>query len=324
MVSEGSPETVGVAVVIPAHNESAVLPACLDDVIAQDFCGPLHIVVVANGCTDDTAALARCRAAAAEARGFRLDVIELERSGKPAALNAGDSLCPFGIRIFLDADVELSPNAVSALVARLDPICGMQLCAPRLRVAPPRNSLTRSYARLWGRLPYVSQRVIGCGIYAVTSAGRARWGAFPDIISDDKFARLHFSDAEQCIAAEAWYRIHFPERFGELLAIRGRWCRGNDEVATRFPHLLVNDEARYRAAIGFVLSHPLLWRDAPIAAFVYLAGRWIAFRARGVGTRRWERSSSSRVPNRGRADSLIVAGPAGGSGDERDGPPPIS
>jgi glycosyltransferase involved in cell wall biosynthesis len=301
MVPERFREAASVAIVIPAHNESDVLPACLDDVIAQDFCGPLHIVVVANGCTDDTAALARRRNAAAQARGHRLEVIELERPGKAAALNAGDARCPPGIRVFLDADVELSPNAIAAVAARLDPASGAHLCAPRLLVVPPRNPLTRSYARLWGRLPYVSARVIGCGIYAVTREGRARWGAFPDIISDDKFVRLHFSADEQCIASDAWYGVHFPERFVEMLAIRGRWCRGNDEVAAQFPELLVNDEARCRASVGFVARHPSLWRDAPTAALVYLAGRWLAFRARGVGTRRWERSSSSRLADRQRA-----------------------
>jgi peptidoglycan/xylan/chitin deacetylase (PgdA/CDA1 family)/GT2 family glycosyltransferase len=48
-----------VSIVVPAHNEEALLPRCLDALLAQDYSGPLEILVIDNASTDRTAALAR-------------------------------------------------------------------------------------------------------------------------------------------------------------------------------------------------------------------------------------------------------------------------
>jgi glycosyltransferase involved in cell wall biosynthesis len=46
-------------VVVPAFNESELLPACLVSLAKQDFQGTVEIIVVDNGSTDDTADVAR-------------------------------------------------------------------------------------------------------------------------------------------------------------------------------------------------------------------------------------------------------------------------
>jgi len=53
-------ESDAVAVVVPAHNESAVLPACLNSLLAaaRDCPAPVTVVVVLDDCSDDSAALA--------------------------------------------------------------------------------------------------------------------------------------------------------------------------------------------------------------------------------------------------------------------------
>ncbi|MGK5684231.1 glycosyltransferase [Actinoplanes sp. URMC 104] len=47
-----------IAVVVPAHNERDLLPACLDSLALAKAPVPVEVVVVADACTDDTAALA--------------------------------------------------------------------------------------------------------------------------------------------------------------------------------------------------------------------------------------------------------------------------
>ena len=46
-------------VIIPAHNEAAVIARCLDTLLEPPRPDRLDVVVVANGCTDDTADRAR-------------------------------------------------------------------------------------------------------------------------------------------------------------------------------------------------------------------------------------------------------------------------
>ncbi len=59
----GPVEAVGV--VVPAHDEETLLPACLAALrdAASALRLPVHVVVVADACTDQTAAVARATGA---------------------------------------------------------------------------------------------------------------------------------------------------------------------------------------------------------------------------------------------------------------------
>ena len=61
-----APSTPRFSVVIPALDEEAVLGTCLDALSAQTFAGPVEVIVVDNGSTDGTAALARRHGARVE------------------------------------------------------------------------------------------------------------------------------------------------------------------------------------------------------------------------------------------------------------------
>lgn len=74
-----------VSVIIPAHDEAAVIGRLLGALVDGDPEGRLEIVVGANGCTDGTAAVAR-------AVDPRILVAETERASKIAGLNAADGV----------------------------------------------------------------------------------------------------------------------------------------------------------------------------------------------------------------------------------------
>lgn len=59
-----------VAIAIPAYDEAERIGRCLDSLAAQDDPGTIVVVVVANNCSDATAAIARAP------RGVRVDVVE--------------------------------------------------------------------------------------------------------------------------------------------------------------------------------------------------------------------------------------------------------
>jgi cellulose synthase/poly-beta-1,6-N-acetylglucosamine synthase-like glycosyltransferase len=119
-----------VAVLIPAHNEQAVIGATLRCLVPT-LPPRARALVVADNCDDDTAAIARhCGAEAIERR-------DRQRRGKGYALD-------FGIRhlqqdppdavVFLDADCQVGPDTVRLLgdaAARLArPVQGLNLCDP--------------------------------------------------------------------------------------------------------------------------------------------------------------------------------------------------
>lgn len=110
----GSEECVSICVLIPAHNESAVILRTLTSI--SDGVGPkARILVVADNCNDDTAQIAR---------DYGVEVIErldTNRRGKGYALAFGIdhlSLLPPDVLVILDADCRPQAGAVAILAER--------------------------------------------------------------------------------------------------------------------------------------------------------------------------------------------------------------
>lgn len=245
-------------ILIPAHNEAEFVDACLGAVIASDpVAGAVEIVVVANACTDDTAERARGHAPAAERRGWTLKVIECAIPGKLNALALGEAAQTAPITVYLDADVTVSPGLLRELIEVLDrPDAAYASGTPR--VTAPASALSRAYGRFWSELPFVTTDVPGFGVFAVNRAGRQRWDAFPDIISDDTFVRLQFAPSER-FKVDASYTWPLVKGLSNLVRVRRRQNQGVDEIARLFPDLRRND-TRHRPAprqlAGRLLSDP--------------------------------------------------------------------
>lgn len=272
-------------IAIPASDEAGWIGGCLDALLASDAAaGPVRIVVAANGCRDATAAVARARAAAAAARGWRLEVLEIAEGGKPGALNEADAaLGPArGPRAYLDADIRVAPALLGELRAALDRP-EPAWASGRLEVAPAASALTRAYARIWTRLPFMTEGVPGAGLFAVNPAGRARWDRFPEIISDDTYVRLLFSPAERHGVA-ARYSWPMAEGFARLVRVRRRQDAGVAEIRARYPALLAN-EAKPRPGAGRLARLALA---DPAGAAVYAAIA-LAVRLPRPGRQRWSR-----------------------------------
>ncbi|MCP4435784.1 MAG: glycosyltransferase family 2 protein [Actinomycetia bacterium] len=285
--------TPAASLVIPAHNESTVLSRTLDGVLAQDVVAPLDVIVVPNGCSDDTAAVAAHFVERAREQGWELRVSELSEGSKTAALNHGDSLAHSDTRIYMDADVSISANTVSAVLDALDRE-GIHFAAPAMVPVPPESPLVRAYIDVWSQMPYVKQGGPGRGLYAVSPEGRSRWTEFPHITADDTFVRLHFDRSEALIAEEAEVEVRFASSISELIAVRGRKFRGLDELRARYPSLMEQDEPRGRVAVRTIVDNPELWLRAPVFIAVYALGKLQLRRARRRGDDSWARADSSR------------------------------
>jgi len=105
-----------IAVLMPAHNEAAVLRTTIDSATSQLLAGD-RLVVVADNCSDATAAIARQAGA---------EVVERQdslRRGKGFALDAGVRYLessPPDVVIVLDADCEIMPGALEELARVAD------------------------------------------------------------------------------------------------------------------------------------------------------------------------------------------------------------
>lgn len=210
------------SIVIAAHNEANVIGGCLDALAGQRFSGQVDVVVSANGCTDDTAAVAARPG---------VTVVDRPEAGKPGALNAGDAVATGFPRIYLDADIVVPPHGVAAVVARFDVLPRPLAVVPRRRVnTTGRPWPVKAYFSINDRLPAFRNGLFGRGMIALSEAGRARFDAFPPMVADDLYLDSRFSDAEKAELGEVVVVVEAPFTTRDLLRRLVRVRRGNAEM----------------------------------------------------------------------------------------------
>jgi len=203
------------SVVIPAHDEHAVIERCLRSLMD----GSLDVIVVANACHDDTAELAR----AAGAR-----VIETPVAGKAHALRLGDAECRAFPRLYLDADIELTADDVRLMVKTLD---DTPACAP----APHFDLTGASWAAR--RFHVVLQRLLGSrtglagvGAYMLSEPGHQRAFPMPDIIADDGWVHRSFTADERVVLDSVSVTVRPARTVAALIRRRARVRLGNRQL----------------------------------------------------------------------------------------------
>jgi glycosyltransferase involved in cell wall biosynthesis len=270
------------SVVIPAHDEARVLPRLLAG-LTDDR---LEVIVVANGCRDATAEVAR-------AAGVR--VVELAEGSKVAALNAGDAAASGFPRAYVDADIEVDAAALLAVADRLRR--GPELVAsPRLRLDLSAATWpVRAYYAVWELSSFRRRGHIGSGIYALSAEGRGRFAEFPDVIGDDRFVQGRFTPAERATVDDAEFVVRPPRTVAALLARGARIAAGNRELQRLglAGHAQTRGAA-FRELLAAVIRRPGLWAPFVIYLAVQLRTAALADRKLRADDRVWDRDETSR------------------------------
>lgn len=269
-----------------------------------------EIVVVANGCTDATAALAA---------GFAdVAVVEIEIASKSVALNAGDRAVTTFPRLYVDADVSMTSESLRATIAALETEDAVVASpAPRFDLSHASWTVRAFYAAFTG-LPYVRDNLVGLGVYGLSAAGRARFPDFPALTADDLFVQRLFDAHEVLVPGSGLpigpsFTVSVPRNLASLLEVRTRVARGNSEL-TSAEDLLARPDAddagdtpspprgaATTAGTVTALLHsagrrPQTVLPAAVYVAVTLAARRRARKAERSGAAvTWERDSSSRT-----------------------------
>jgi biofilm PGA synthesis N-glycosyltransferase PgaC len=108
--------TTPVTVVMTAHDQPKAVVVGLAYLAAQDYDGPVSVLLVDRASTDDTVAEAR---RAATQLGIELEVVVERREHRAHAYNTGLACVSTPVFVAVDAATFLHPSAVRLLVARL-------------------------------------------------------------------------------------------------------------------------------------------------------------------------------------------------------------
>jgi hypothetical protein len=315
-----------VSVVVPAHNEGAVLGRLLSGLLDGARPGSIEVVVVANGCTDDTADVARSFAAGEGAQGPAaggtggavVRVIETSVANKYHAMRLADAEIDAFPRVYVDADVELGYTGVMSLA---EVLCakdengsesggerhGEREEAKNVLAAAPEREVpldgcpwtVRWYYAVWERLPTVRSGLFGRGVIGVSEAGYQRLRVLPELMGDDLAASLSFTDAERRIVPDAVAIVHPPRTCRDLIRRRVRTATVTAQAGRRAELSKAGGEARTsRADLLGVLKEAPLTMAPRLAWFlcVTVVARRRARRMMAAGDySTWLRDESSRA-----------------------------
>lgn len=273
-----------ISVVIPAHNEAAVIGRCLQALPTDD----LEVVVVCNGCTDTTAEVAT-------RLGSHVRVETIPEASKTAALNHGDAVAAHFPRVYLDADTVLRRGAIEAMTRALE-LGDALAVGPTVQYDLSRSSRwVRSYYRIWSRLPSVGGDIVGCGVYALSEEGRARFDRFPDLLGDDHFVRDCFSPDERRVT-DAVSVVSAERTVRDLVRRKVRVFTGNRLVYVAQAGGRTRGRRRQTQWLDVVRRDPRLAFDLPIyltvTTLAKLLSRWRTWRGTHLD---WGRDDSSRA-----------------------------
>lgn len=287
------------SVVIAAHNEGSVIGRCLDALLAEARPGEFEVIVVANGCDDETASAARSR--------LGVQVIEVPEANKSIALNRGDAAATMSGRVYLDADIVVTTHQLRLL---RDALLGDDRCraaSAALAVVPDRHLdvsgrpwLVTGYFAISGRLPAFREGLFGRGLIGLNSAGRARFDRFPDLVADDLFLDSLFRPDEKVHLTSFATVVSTPRTTHDLVRRLVRVRRGNAQLRRALPGgeaspANVRPAKRWSWLLDVVIPRPSLTPAAFAYVGITVTASFLARRSRQTPTWGQDRSTRDEV-----------------------------
>jgi 4,4'-diaponeurosporenoate glycosyltransferase len=263
-----------VSVVIPARNEADRLPHLLGSLVAQTA-PPSEIVVVDDGSTDGTAEVAgsfpgvRVVTATAVPDGW---------TGKSWACATGVTATSGEVIVFLDADVDLAPDALASVVDTWARHGGMISVQPHHHIRRPVEALS---------LPFNVITMMGLGVGSLRPG--PQWGAAgPCVVTSRRdyaaaggHAAVRGEVAEDLALAERYLEVGLPIRcLGGGRRIRYRMYRDLRGIVEGWSKNLATGASRTPRLRGLLIG---LWVTAVLTALLEVFGAVTDPSSVGVG-----------------------------------------
>jgi hypothetical protein len=221
--------------------------------------------------------------------------LETPVASKSAAINLGDRTASHFPRFYVDADVEVSVEAIRETcqeLARENVMAASPRIAWNLRRS---NWFVRAFYLVWRQQPYFDDGRLGSGVYALSEEGHRRLGKIPDITADDEYVRTLFKKNERATAFQQEFVVTPPTSLRELVNIKTRSRRGNQQIRNKFEELNHDSGTRKAQFLLRILARPQLWHRFPVYLAVVLATEVGAARTAHLShCNLWERDYSSR------------------------------
>ncbi|MCL2725628.1 MAG: glycosyltransferase [Polyangiaceae bacterium] len=221
---------MNVSILVPAHNEAANIETLLESLLTQETreAHIIEIVIVASGCTDNTAELAR---KAARGRPGMHVVVQERRAGKVAAINeylhVRDKRAD--VIVISSADIRVGPDVVEKIVCcmRDRPTVGMVGAHP-VPDNDTNSMLGRMVHVLWELHHRVAVETPKMGELVAFRASLVDRVSELSVVDEASVEDIVLSKGyELAYLGDAMVTNHGPERLSEYFEQRRRIARGH-------------------------------------------------------------------------------------------------
>jgi biofilm PGA synthesis N-glycosyltransferase PgaC len=237
-----------VTILVAVYNEADSIGSSLYSIFLQDYAGSIHVIVINDGSTDDTALIVnKLRSAHSN-----LELINLQQNGgKAAALNHGLAQCKTDIVITIDADSYILKDGVRHLVGRYlsDPINTKAVAGEILIRNSRENWITK--AQEWDyflgiatikRIQSLFQgTLVAQGAFSLYDKKTVlALGGWPEMVGEDIVLTWKILNAGYRVghAEDALAFTDCPNTLRKFVNQRRRWSRGLIEAFKANPKIL--------------------------------------------------------------------------------------
>lgn len=230
-----------ISILVACYNESGNIAGTLTSLMAQDYPGRMQVLVLDDGSTDDSVAVARATIAAAGMQaGREFRVVEGGRNvGKAGVLNRGLALATAATVLTVDGDCWVYEDAVQMLVERYmsDPLGTRAVAGAVLVNNSRRNWLTK--AQEWDYFHGIAAvkrmqsmyhgTLVAQGAFSLYDrAALKEVGGWPECVGEDIVVTWALLERGHrvgyCEDAIAFTKV--PETLDMFAKQRKRWSRG--------------------------------------------------------------------------------------------------
>ncbi len=231
----------GVTVLVPCYNEASAVADTITSLARQRYSGDAEYLIMDDGSTDATLAIARTAVAALPPeRQARFKVIAAERNeGKSAVLNRGLEIARYALIASIDGDCWLAPNGLERIVERYlgDPPDTRAVAGTILVRNSRKNWLTRvqewdyfhGIAAIKRMQSMYHGTLVAQGAFSLYDRELLRkLGGWPHCVGEDIVLSWAILDAGFRIGhcEDALVFTNVPETFHQFAHQRKRWSRG--------------------------------------------------------------------------------------------------
>lgn len=220
------------SIIIPAYNEEKLIVNTLEYLLADQHLSHCKIIVVCNGCSDNTAYNVSTFQSLINdtltTRSIDLILIDDPKASKTNAMNIGLNYNADNPIVFIDADILISGKTIIELTASLND--NVLAASPKINFKYQESSwVVRAYYKVASHSNYNHNNRLS-NVIALSAKGLAKLNSMPEVIADDEYIRRSFHVSEYLILQHVLFDFICPKTLGSLLNVLTRVERGNIQL----------------------------------------------------------------------------------------------